>query len=131
MPDSIDFSRKLVLVIGASGYIGSRLVTALSDSPIHRPIAASRRSGLKVDATDPDSVRAALRDVDCVVNCVAGNDRAMVRATEVLCDVARVSPPRRIVHLSSMAVYGAATGTVHEDHVAVSPISGYSQAIRR
>ena len=128
MPDSVDFSRKLVLVLGASGYIGSRVVAALSASPIYRPIAASRRSGLKVDATSTDNVRVALRDVHCVVNCIAGNERTMIRAAEVLCDAARLSPPRRIIHLSSMAVYGAATGVVREDDVPVLPVSGYGQA---
>jgi nucleoside-diphosphate-sugar epimerase len=128
MPDSVDFSRKPVLVLGASGYIGSRVVAALSGSAIYRPVAASRRSGLMVDATNPDSVRAALRDVDAVVNCIAGNDKTMLRTTAVLCDAARAGPPRRIVHLSSMAVYGAATGTVREDHTPVLPVSGYGQA---
>lgn len=128
MPDSIDFSRKLVLVLGASGYIGSRVVAALSANPVYRPVAASRRAGLVVDATKPDSVRAALGDVDCVVNCIAGNSRTMVRSTEVLCDAARSGPPRRIVHLSSMAVYGAATGTVQEDRDPVEPVSDYGRA---
>jgi nucleoside-diphosphate-sugar epimerase len=130
MPDSVDFSRKLVLVLGASGYIGSRVVAALSASPVYRPLAASRRSEMQVDATNFDSVRAALSGVDYVVNCMAGNDRAMVRATEVLCDAARASPPRRIIHLSSMAVYGAATGTVLEDRGPVAPLTGYGQAKR-
>ena len=128
MPDSIDFSRKQVLVLGASGFIGSRVVAALASSPVYRPVAASRRSGLMVDATNPASMLTALRDVDCIVNCIAGNDRTMVRSTQVLCDAARVSPPRRIIHLSSMAVYGAAVGTVREDHPPVAPVSGYGQA---
>jgi nucleoside-diphosphate-sugar epimerase len=128
MPDSVNFSRKPVLVLGASGFIGSHVVAALNDSPIYRPVAASRRSGLKIDASDPNSVRAALRDVDCVVNCIAGNSRTMVRTTEVLFDAARFSPPCRIIHLSSMAVYGAATGMVREDHLPVQPLSGYGQA---
>jgi nucleoside-diphosphate-sugar epimerase len=128
MPDSVDFTRKLVLVLGASGYIGSRIVAALSGSPIYRPVAASRRSGLMVDATNPDSVRAAMRDVDCVINCIAGDSRTMVRSTQVLCDVARTMPPRRMIHFSSMAVYGAATGTIMEDHAPVQPVSGYGQA---
>lgn len=128
MPDSMDFSRKKVLVLGASGFIGSRVAAALSGSAAYLPVAASRRSGLIVDATDPASMCAALRDIDCVVNCIAGNNQTMVRATEVLCDAARTCPPRRIVHLSSMAVYGAATGTVREDQAPVQPVSGYGQA---
>ena len=91
MPDSVDFSRKPVLVLGASGFIGSRVVAALANNPIYRPIAASRRSAVNVDATNLDSVRGAMRDVDCVVNCIAGNERTMVRSTEVLCDTARNS----------------------------------------
>ena len=128
MPDSIDYSRKAVLILGASGFIGSRLAAALERSPIYRPVAVSRRSVIAVDATDMQSVLRALRDVDCVVNCVAGKDDAMVRAAQVLCDAARSVPPRRIVHLSSMAVYGAATGSVTEDHPPVEPVSGYGRA---
>ncbi len=128
MPDSLQFSSKPVLVLGASGFIGSRVVTALAGSPLYRPVAASRRSAMPVDATDPDAVRAALRDADCVVNCIAGDARTMLRSTRVLCDAARISPPRRIVHLSSMAVYGAATGMIHEDQAPVSPVSVYGQA---
>lgn len=128
MPDSIDYSRKPVLILGASGFIGSRVAAALARSPIYRPIAASRRSAVAVDATDRRSVLGALRDVDCVINCIAGNERTMVRATQVLCDAARSVPPRRMIHLSSMAVYGAATGTITEDHAPVEPISGYGRA---
>jgi nucleoside-diphosphate-sugar epimerase len=108
MPDSMDFSRKPVLVLGASGFIGSRVVAALAGSPLYRAVAASRRSVLSLDATDTASIRAALQDIDYVVNCISGNDRVMVRSTEALCDAARMVPPRRIIHLSSMAVYGAA-----------------------
>ena len=128
MPDSIDYSRKPVLILGASGFIGSRVAAALERSPIYRPVAASRRSAISVDATDMQSVLRALREVDCVVNCVAGKDDAMVRAAQMLCDAARSAPPRRIVHLSSMAVYGAATGSVTEDHGPVEPVSLYGRA---
>ena len=103
-------------------------MAGLAGSPRYRPVAASRRSTPPVDATDPKAVTAALRDIDCVVNCIAGNDRIMVRSTQALCDAARAKPPRRIVHISSMAVYGAATGRIREDHAPVSPVSSYGQA---
>ncbi len=128
MLDTVDFSRKRVLVLGASGYIGSRVVDLLSRSPIYHPVAASRRSAFAVDATNPDSLRGAMRDIDCVIDCISGSDKVMVRSTEVLCQVARVCPPRRIIVLSSMAVYGAATGTITEDHAPVAPVSSYGQA---
>lgn len=128
MPDSVEFSRRPVLVLGSSGFIGSRVAAALADSSIYRPVAASRRSAVPVDATYPDSMRAALRDVDYVVNCIAGNDLTMVRSTKVLFDEARATPPRRIIYLSSMAVYGAAIGVVREDQAPVPPVSRYGQA---
>ena len=128
MPDTMEFPRKPVLVLGASGFIGSRVVAALASSPLYRPVAASRRSAPAVDATDPKAVSGALREVDCVVNCIAGDNQTMLRSTRVLCDAARISPPRRIVHISSMAVYGAATGWIHEDTPPVAPVSSYGHA---
>lgn len=128
MPDSVNFSRKPVLVLGASGFIGSRVMAALANSALYHPVAASRRSAVPVDATKLAAMLTALRDVDCVVNCIAADPRTMVRATQVLCDAARVVPPRRIIHLSSMAVYGSATGTVREDQPPVAPVSSYGQA---
>jgi nucleoside-diphosphate-sugar epimerase len=128
MPDTMEFSRTPVLILGASGFIGSRVMAALAAGPRYRPVAASRRSTPPVDATDAKGVTAALRGVDCVVNCIAGSEKAMVRSTQVLCDAARSTPPRRIVHISSMAVYGAATGPIKEDRLPVAPVSSYGQA---
>ncbi len=128
MPDTVEFSRKPVLVLGASGFIGSRLVGTLSAGPTYHPVAASRRSGLVLDATDPAALRKALVDTPFVVNCVAGTPASMVQSTQALCDAARIVPPRRIIHLSSMAIYGSATGSVEEDHAPVAPVSGYGQA---
>lgn len=98
MPDSVDFSLKLVLVIRASRCFGSRVFAALSASPIYRPVAASRRSGLAIDATKSDGVRKALSGVDYLVNCIAGNNRLMLRTTEVLCNEARAVLPHSAVH---------------------------------
>jgi nucleoside-diphosphate-sugar epimerase len=128
MPDTIGLPSRSVLVLGASGFIGTRLVQALAADPGYRPIAASRRDGLSLDATKLPAVLAALKDADYVVNCIAGPPGTMIAATQVLCDAARASPPLRIVHLSSMAVYGAATGLVREDHAPVAPTGAYGEA---
>ena len=132
MADFTDLHRQPVLVLGASGFIGSRVVAALADNATLRPVPVARRftgsGSIVADATNADAMRSALSEGAFVVNCIAGNDRAMIRTTEVLCEAARLTPPRRIVHLSSMAVYGAATGTVREDQAPVAPVSGYGQA---
>jgi nucleoside-diphosphate-sugar epimerase len=131
MPDSLDFSRKPVLVLGASGFIGSRLVEALAGGSAYRPIAASRHpkpDGVVLDATDPAAIAEALRGVAHVVNCIAGSNETIIRSTQALCDAARAQPPGRIVHLSSMAAYGSATGPVVAYQKPTEPVSGYGQA---
>jgi nucleoside-diphosphate-sugar epimerase len=137
MADSIEQERQPVIVLGASGYIGGRVVSALSASRIWSPIPVSRRyagpGSIAADATDAAAMRSLLSGAGGasgtrVVNCVAGNLRSMLQATETLCDAARSVPPQRIVHLSSMAVYGSATGTVTEAQAPVAPVSAYGQA---
>ncbi|HET6606673.1 MAG TPA: NAD(P)-dependent oxidoreductase [Rhodopila sp.] len=137
MADRIEQERQPVIVLGASGYIGGQVVRALAASRAWRPIAVSRRSAgpgsIAADATDAKAMRGLLSGVGGtsgvrVVNCVAGNLRTMLQATDTLCDAARSLPPQRIVHLSSMAVYGAATGSVAEAQAPVSPVSAYGQA---
>jgi nucleoside-diphosphate-sugar epimerase len=131
MADTLDIPLKPVLVLGASGFIGRNVVAALERDRRYQPIAASRRlkPGVQsVDATNPDALRSALRNVEYVVNCVAGNNSTMIASAQTLCDASRRDPPRRIVHLSSMAVYGAATGSIVEDQAAVGPVSTYGDA---
>ena len=53
--------------------------------------------------------------------------RTIVAATKALCDAARRNPPRRIVHLSSMAVYGGAEGLVDESPRR-PPLNAYASA---
>src|SRR5271166_1734988 len=63
-----------IIVIGATGTIGSEVVTALSLKR-HEVVRASRNGEVKVTLDDPASVRALferVRNVDAVVSC-AGN----------------------------------------------------------
>ena len=58
--------------------------------------------------------RRALRGVDAVVNCVAGDAASIAEGAQVLAQAAIAAGCPRIVHLSSMSVYGAAEGRVDE-----------------
>ncbi len=120
--------RQRILVLGGTGFIGSRVVRALADSPLYEPVVASRAGAVRLDATDLRQVRDVLQTVDSVVNCIAGSEQVMTRSTAALCSAARTCPPRQIVHMSSMAVYGAAIGFAQERTTPVQPVSSYGQA---
>jgi len=63
-----------VIVIGATGVLGSEVAKALSQNK-HEVVAASRNGDLKVTLDDPQSVRALFEkvgEIDAVVSC-AGN----------------------------------------------------------
>lgn len=122
-----------VLVLGGSGYIGSRLCTLLGESGWATPVSASRRPGrgveaIQVDTTDAASMRSALKGFDAVVNCVAGSAEAIARGARVLAEAARDSGCARVVHLSTMSVYGALEGEVAEDAPRDPSIGWYARA---
>jgi uncharacterized protein YbjT (DUF2867 family) len=108
-----------ILVLGATGYVGSRLVPALLDAG-HQLVAASsstpapRRFAwgdqvdwVRCDVTDPDAVRLALTDVDAIcylvhsLNSRGFEDRDRVGA-EVVREAVEDSGVRRVVYLSGL-----------------------------
>lgn len=119
-----------VLVLGASGYVGSRLCTLLAASGWATVVGASSRraipgvESLRVDTRDAAAMRLALRGMDAVVNCVAGNAAAIGEGARVLTESALEAGCRRIVHLSSMSVYGPVEGRIDES-VATDPSLGW------
>jgi nucleoside-diphosphate-sugar epimerase len=133
--------KQRVLVLGASGFIGKRVVAALAASDWATPISASRRlntgscavidqpSTLRLDATDAGQVDRAIAGVTGVVNCVAGNSDTIINSARALFGAAAKMPQRpRIVHLSSLAVYGAAIGNVDESTPPHGELSPYGSA---
>lgn len=124
-----------ILVLGATGYVGRRVVQALAGTDWAEPVAASRRTGSglrRVDAVDAASLGDALADADGLVNCVAGAPATIVanaRALRTALDAR--GTPLPVVHFSSMAVYGAAEGRIDEQAAldGVSPgVSPYGLA---
>jgi 2-alkyl-3-oxoalkanoate reductase len=113
-----------ILVLGASGFVGRHLVKQLAGTEWAEVIAASRRArtGMRcVDGEDPVSLGTALADVGGVINCMAGRPEAMVANARALRAALEARPsPIPVVHFSSMAVYGAAEGSIGEQ----SPLQG-------
>lgn len=126
-----------ILVLGGSGYVGHHVARALAAAGVGPVVAAARRlpkpspgvSAMAVDATDEAQLARALVDVDWVVNCVSG-DAAGLRASAVALARAAegASRPPGIVHLSSMAVYGAAEGIVDEQAPLDGGLGAYAAA---
>ena len=128
-----------VLVLGGSGYIGSRLCNLLHDSDWAQPVSASRSPTagasqlqrlhhLQVDTRDTAALAAGLRGFDAVVNCVAGNAGAIAQGAKGLVQAALASGCQRIIHLSSMSVYGAIEGDVTEQSEAGPSLGWYGRA---
>lgn len=116
-----------IVVLGADGFIGRRVVAALAASGWATPVVAGRRAAdrngaverLQLDATDASALQGAFADAAGVVNCVAGDARTIVATAKALFDAAAATGPV-VVDFSSMAVYGSAIGTVDED----APLNG-------
>jgi nucleoside-diphosphate-sugar epimerase len=135
VPDSL---KQPILILGANGFIGRALVAGLARSEWAIPILGARNPSVKgpdrlerrtVDATDMASLSAGVRGVTGIVNCIAGDADTIVNSAQILFDVARrLDRPPRIVHLSSMAVYGSAEGLVDETAPLLGDLGPYSKA---
>ena len=141
-----------VIVLGASGFVGRHVLAALAAGgwaapvavsrwPYAAPVAPARSPDASRDASGPpgpipterlacDATRAAgllalLEDADAVVNCTAGSAADTVAVATAL---AQAPSSCRIVHLSSMAVYGPATGRMDEATPLPDGLRGYAGA---
>lgn len=136
-----------VLVLGASGFLGGRLVERLVVECgaevrvlLRRVAAGSSAVRFPVDAhvgdlTDPETVRRAVHGCSVVFNCVkaSGGDPAHRRAIDVdlsgqLVEAA-AEAGARVVHVSSMAVYDLPqVGDVTERSPDAPPGDAYSDS---
>ena len=123
-----------VLVLGGSGYVGSRLCALLAGSGWATPVGASWRrpipgiEHIRLDTRDAAAMRASMRGIDAVVNCVAGSRAAIVDGARVLTAAALAAGCRRLVHLSSMAVYGPVEGRIDERMTLDGSLGWYARA---
>jgi nucleoside-diphosphate-sugar epimerase len=115
MPDP-----SLIGVVGANGFIGSRIVEVLhleaatEVRPIVRTAASLARSARFAveeriaDALDERALCAAFDGCDVVVHAVAGDRRAIIGSVAPTYRAAQAAAVRRLVYLSSASVHGQA-----------------------
>ncbi len=124
-----------VLVLGSSGYIGARLVQLLREAGL-RAVGASSRAPLgdpdqlRLDTRDGMALAAALEGMDAVVNCVAGSAEAIAVGSRMLARAAGAAGCRRVVHLSTMSIYGALEG-VADETATPGPLLGWYDEAKR
>lgn len=113
MPDKLT-----VGIVGASGFIGSRLVEwlALRDLAHVRPIVRSFKSMARLarfdldcrvtDATDQAALETQLEGCDVLFHCVVGHRDTILRSAKASYRAAASAGVRRLVYLSSGVVHG-------------------------
>ena len=131
-------SKRTILVTGAGGFIGGRVVEVLHTLGVGHVKAGLRRwsSGARVgrfpvelvrcDQRNETEVREALKGVTHVVNCAVSMDRtATVEGTRTLMRLALEAGVERAIHVSSIAVYGNPHGEVTEQRPLTMTGNGY------
>jgi len=120
-------SDRPILVTGAGGFIGGRVVEVLHGLAGVSVRASVRRWGSAVrigrlpveivlcDITDTAQVRTAMEGIGAVVHCAAGDRRTTVEGTRAVLQAALEAGVDRVVHLSTMEVYGDVEGDLLED----------------
>ena len=122
-----------VLVTGAGGFVGRRVVAALQEAGV--PVVAAYRSppagGRALDVLDPKTLAVAMPGIETVVHTAVGgprDTRVIVDGTRNTLAAARAAGVKRFVQLSSVAVYGAVHGHVDEDTPIDRPHGAYGAA---
>ncbi|MCE5207434.1 MAG: NAD-dependent epimerase/dehydratase family protein [Chloroflexi bacterium] len=140
----------LVLVTGATGAVGPRVVAALLESghrvrtlSLDAPPAGAWLEAVDAclgDITDPAAVQAAMQGVDGVIHMAAllhivnpppsirpRYERINVGGTANVVEAARQAGVGRVVFFSTIAVYGASAGSVLTEASPLRPDSFYAQ----
>ncbi len=128
----------VVLVTGAAGFIGQRIVARLAAdgyavrAGVFRrqlPEAiAERVSSIPLNLKDPAAISFAVEGANVIVHAAYGATSTMVRELADLLDAATCAGITRFIFFSSIAVYGAQSGQCSEKQRLSATLSGYAAA---
>ncbi len=126
-----------VLVTGAAGFLGARIVEVMSLSEFAKPVAAIRQWSrasqvachpvevVLCDIMNPEQVDAAVKGVDAIVHCAYTDDReTIVEGTRNLLEAAVRHRIQRFVYLSSTEAYGSGQGGIITESTDAIPTAG-------
>jgi len=119
-----------IVVLGATGYVGRVLVPALVASGRCVTMVARRRPTIlpagaffsACDSADLGALTDVLVGAGVIVNTVAGPPSTILRTAANLVSVLARRPGRRLVHISSLAVFGQRAGVICEATVPLPPV---------
>ena len=125
-----------VLVLGGTGFVGRIIIKRLNEIPEVDTVVGARHEAavgdnrfVSIDATNADSLSAAFSNTDVVVNCVTGSGATIKENALAIVDAAnRNNKLVRIVHMSSMAVYGNQQGVLDESAPLSEDFGWYGKA---
>ncbi len=118
-------SRK-VLITGATGFIGGRICETFYLTGQYQPKAGLRSwsSAARIgrfpiemvicDVMNEAQVAEALQDCYGLVHCAVGNDDVIIKGTRTILRAAQKANLQRILHISTVDVYGEPTGDIAE-----------------
>lgn len=128
-----------IAVLGASGFVGSTLVEHLQNHADFEVTPFAHSSGgatclahrglvfQQIDILDRAALTRALDGFDYVVNCSRGSDAVMRDGIDNIIRAAQKTGIKKLVHLSSVAVYGDPphVDSTHESAPARPPAGSY------
>jgi nucleoside-diphosphate-sugar epimerase len=141
----MDIMKPRVLITGAGGFVGGWVAEAFHlqgwaevRAGISRWSSAARIARFPIEIVECDvmneaTLMAALEDVDYVVHCARGrgdDNTVTVEGTRRLLRCAQAEGVKKLIYMSSVAVYGAAVGAVDEDTHPVFPVTEYGKGKR-